>query len=404
MATMDHSVIDLSSSPEPSTSLVRRKIKARPKPRSRISPLPIIELTDSESDDAPTFSPQRKKIQSNAVASTSSHPSETAALQPKIGPSGSFENIPNTPNRTLKTPITRPFPFFEPSDEENEPPEPSSVAIPPIVDTFSPFENVQIEDVQPAEPPPAVEIVDHVPEADPISTYVARVLEIVPDVEPDYLLDLVTQNITTQGDQVVEHVLHGLFENPTYPKVDRKGKRKQADGGTEGDETPLKKTKLDYRNKERLYNGGEHYSDMALVPPCVLTTVVFPDVYLFRSNCKPTFRISLKRTSGCHLQTSTSSMSRRTFSFKIRRDNISSLSSRTEQSDIHTRVEALPSDPVTKAKIVQSLTLNLNRSAHGSWKSSPRMIRLSQRRPTGRSTKIAKTVLSVDAVSPHTPS
>jgi TRIAD3 protein (E3 ubiquitin-protein ligase RNF216) len=281
---MARSVIDLSSSPEPSMSLARRKAKPKPKPRSRTSPFPIIELTDSDSDtdDAPTFSPQRKKIQNNPVAGTSSHPSGIAALQPKIGLSGSFENIPNTANRMLKASIARAFPLLELSDEENKPPESPFVAVLPIVERFSPFETVEMEDVQPANPPAAVvETVDHVPEADPISTYVARVLEIVPDVEPDYLLDLVTQSIPTQGDQAVEHVLHSLFEHPTYPKVDRKGKRKQGDGNTEGDEMPSKKTKLDYRNKERLYNGGVHYADMALVLPYILTGVVFPDMSIY---------------------------------------------------------------------------------------------------------------------------
>jgi TRIAD3 protein (E3 ubiquitin-protein ligase RNF216) len=130
---------------------------------------------------------------------------------------------------------------------------------------------VDMEDVHPAEPPAAVEVVEPEPEADPTSTYVARILEIIPDVDPDHLLDLVTKNVPTHGDQVVEHVLHSLFEDPTYPKVDRKGKgkRRQSDGDAEGDGTPSKRTKIDYGNKERPYKGGVHYADMALVLPYV---------------------------------------------------------------------------------------------------------------------------------------
>ena len=102
------------------------------------------------------------------------------------------------------------------------------------------------------------------PEPDPISTYVARVLEIIPDVEPDHVLGLMTNELPTHGDQVVEHVLHTLFEDQTYPKVDKKGKgkRKHVDGDPE---SPSKKAKIDFEDKERPYKGGADYADMTLV-------------------------------------------------------------------------------------------------------------------------------------------
>jgi len=270
MASLQQTVIDLSSSPEPSTPFMfhaRPKFKSKPKPCTRISPFPVIELTDSDSDDAPIISRQRKKPQSNSVAGPSSNQNRTAALQPKTGPSGSFENIPNTPSRKLKPPTTHSFPLFLPSDEENEPPTSSFVTVSPVVERFSPFEIVGMEDAQPIDPPVSVQVLEPEIEVDTTTTYVSRILEIIPDVEPDHVLDLITKSAPTYGAQVVEHVLHILFEDPTYPKVDKKGKgkRKQVHGDLEGDGTPTKKAKIDYGNKERPYKGGVHYADMALV-------------------------------------------------------------------------------------------------------------------------------------------
>ena len=258
---MRQNVIDLSSSSDPSThrmSHARPKFKSKQKPRI----LPVIELTDDD-DDTPNVPP---KATPNALAGPSFHSDRAAALQPKSGPSGLFENIPNTPTRKLKASIARPFPLFLPSDEENEPPS-SLVPVSPVVERISPFELDDMEDAPAVQLPTATEVVQPRSEADPTSTYVARVLEIIPDVDRHHLLDLIARNVSTHGDQVVEHVLHCLFEDPTYPKFDKKGKgkRMQSDGDAEGYGAPLKKTKLDYKNKERPFKGGVHYTDIALV-------------------------------------------------------------------------------------------------------------------------------------------
>jgi E3 ubiquitin-protein ligase RNF216 len=276
------SIIDLSSSPEPS-SHARTKSKSNQIIRRTCS---VVELTDSDSDTASTKKP--------SVAGPSFLQNKSAALLPKTASSVSFENIP----RKLKPSTSRPFPLFLPSDEENEPPPSSFVSVSPLPERSS-FDLIGMDDIQP------VEIVDPPTEVDPTMTYVARVLEIIPDIDPDHLLDLVTKNIPTRGDQVVEHVLHGLFENPTYPKVDKvgKGKRRQLDG--DGEEIPLKKTKVDYGNKDRPYKGGVHYADIALVllPYDFIYLHYFLQVYIGTStNRLSVYTESISQDDTCKLQ------------------------------------------------------------------------------------------------------
>lgn len=60
---------------------------------------------------------------------------------------------------------------------------------------------------------------DPAPLINPVDKAIALVLEIVPDVQPEHLLKLVTENLEKFGDNVHEAVLHALFEDPAYPKV-----------------------------------------------------------------------------------------------------------------------------------------------------------------------------------------
>ncbi|KAJ3558738.1 hypothetical protein NP233_g11447 [Leucocoprinus birnbaumii] len=80
----------------------------------------------------------------------------------------------------------------------------------------------------PLPPPPLLES----PE-ESMSRYVAQVLEIVPDVEPEHCASLVADH-QHLNEGTVERILHILFEDPNYPRVQKgnggdKGKRK-ADG------------------------------------------------------------------------------------------------------------------------------------------------------------------------------
>lgn len=52
-----------------------------------------------------------------------------------------------------------------------------------------------------------------------IGAYVARVLEIIPDVQPAHLHTLVMQYIETHKGDTVELILHALFENSGYAKI-----------------------------------------------------------------------------------------------------------------------------------------------------------------------------------------
>ncbi|TFY56114.1 hypothetical protein EVJ58_g7836 [Rhodofomes roseus] len=96
-----------------------------------------------------------------------------------------------------------------------------------------------------------------------LDAYVAQVLEIVPDVLPEHVRMLVEQNEPTYEGQVVERILHSLFELPNYPKADPqgKGKRKREDDD-QGREA--KSVKVDYASKNR-QPPGPMYAIQALV-------------------------------------------------------------------------------------------------------------------------------------------
>jgi TRIAD3 protein (E3 ubiquitin-protein ligase RNF216) len=126
---------------------------------------------------------------------------------------------------------------------------------------------------KPAMPPP-------VPVADPTDSYVARVLEIIPDAQPEHVLSLVHKHIQSYGEQTVERILHIFFEDPTYPKVDKKGKRKRVEDEMGHEERGKSKLKVDYGSKDREYKGGPFYTDIALVTAAYLCLNYIP-------NCSP---------------------------------------------------------------------------------------------------------------------
>ena len=147
---------------------------------------------------------------------------------------------------------------------------------------------------------------------DPTSTAVAQILEIIPNVEPAHLLQLIETHLPTfsvfQGNRdpdddggegaaaagereatveeqvqgVVGHVLHHLFENPDYPKADLrangKGKGKRVNDPDDEDDlegkgkgkakdSSSKKPKIDYASIHRPFPGGPNYFELALVCP-----------------------------------------------------------------------------------------------------------------------------------------
>jgi hypothetical protein len=100
-------------------------------------------------------------------------------------------------------------------------------------------------------------------EVDPVAYFVARILDIIPDVERDHVKKLITDTIETYGSGTVERVLLILFDDPKYPKVrkESKGKeglditstRERADGG------------FHYGDHNRPFTGGPSYNMLALV-------------------------------------------------------------------------------------------------------------------------------------------
>ncbi|KAJ6623544.1 hypothetical protein B0H10DRAFT_1786528 [Mycena sp. CBHHK59/15] len=200
-----------------------------------------IVLTDSEDEEYVRRPHFRDRAPPAGDVGPSRKKQPTPLLQHKNdASSGSLGNIP-TPKRRPKS---KSLPLFLPSDEENEPPDLDDLeklggdAI--VVDNFP-------------SPPP-----------DPIPGYVAQVLEIIPDVDPDHAFSLVQQNFPEFQERVLETVLHALFEDPIYPKADKKGKRKHVEENEQGDARGKPKTKVDYGSHEREYNGGVHYPDLCI--------------------------------------------------------------------------------------------------------------------------------------------
>jgi E3 ubiquitin-protein ligase RNF216 len=109
----------------------------------------------------------------------------------------------------------------------------------------------------------------NVPAMHSVDAYVAQVLEIVPDVEPLHVTSLVQRF----RENVLEQVLHLLFENPDYPKTKNKGKgkrkRTEEDEGLQAGPPPSKTVKIDYASKNRHRLGGTFYDELSIVsqPP-----------------------------------------------------------------------------------------------------------------------------------------
>jgi TRIAD3 protein (E3 ubiquitin-protein ligase RNF216) len=154
------------------------------------------------------------------------------------------------------------MPLFLASDED-EPPyhEPFPFALP-----FAPLPIPVVQDIpeKASSPEPIPKPVTPPPDIDPMDAYVARVLEIIPDVQPAHVHTLLMQRVDIHKDGAVELVLHDLFEDSSYPKIDKKGKRKREEVDNEGDERGLAKTKIDYGDKDRVHSSGPFYVDIAL--------------------------------------------------------------------------------------------------------------------------------------------
>ncbi|KAF9030307.1 hypothetical protein BDZ89DRAFT_1064727 [Hymenopellis radicata] len=108
-------------------------------------------------------------------------------------------------------------------------------------------------------------------EPDPL----AQVLEIVPDVDPAFVEELIAKNLPTYGDKVVETVLHTLLEDRSYPKSVKKRKSQLAAvGGSAPKKAKVDHGQIDYASTNRKFTGGVFYNDLAVDQ----LTVDFPDI------------------------------------------------------------------------------------------------------------------------------
>ncbi|KAF8122135.1 hypothetical protein EV363DRAFT_857645, partial [Boletus edulis] len=265
-------VIDVSSSPEPSGSPMTRRTRSasrQPGPskkRPRLARLArdpsvaeIIELTDSD-DELPVHgSPKMHHSQpgpSRSTPTTSSNaeltfgkpnsgllvdgpqPSQHAARQEQQG-DGEPLFLPESDNEQH---MIRPPPAHAARDAPDAAPAHPQLPLP------------EPAQVAPQAPVPV----------DPIDEYFVRVLEIIPDVQPAHALALIEEFTQTQPGNVVEFVLHALFEHPSYPKVDKNGKHKRDASDDDTNIRSPQKPKVDYTSKERVYNGGSHYFECSL--------------------------------------------------------------------------------------------------------------------------------------------
>ncbi|KAF9234720.1 hypothetical protein BU15DRAFT_52263 [Melanogaster broomeanus] len=276
-------IIDISSSPEPSAPMADRtrsasrqpgpsKTRARPTASKHKSIAEVIELTDSE-DDPNLRVVLRKKNQPQRRRDHEEHPASSSQAPNAASSFGNARSdLAGDPARIMAPGSSsrreeRIVPLFFPSSDDER-----GVHRPPPADVFDAALVAQLRVVPDAVPPlpppdPPAPVAPAPPPVDPIGECVARVIEVVPDVQPAHVLGLVEQFSATQPGNVVEFVLHALFEDPSYPKVDKKGKRKRDDTEApieEGSARGVPKPKVDYASKERKYDCGPHYFELSL--------------------------------------------------------------------------------------------------------------------------------------------
>lgn len=340
-------IIEIESSPEhtprPATHKSREKGKGKATPYRFAPASSVIELTDSESEAdepegkgstscrvGPSYSnlhagpgpssPKRTpNLKSYPVKLTGSLDNiSTPTQQNGVLASGSGSGTEASPKQKLNGHSHNPPPpLFLSGDEEHGSPAPDTahigfaepnVANTPAIEREPTIPTIPIAETQPHGPDPIP-----IENIDPASTAVAQILEIIPNVEPAHLLQLIETHLPTfavfhrnrdpdddggegaavaagerevtaeeQVQGVVGHVLHLLFENPDYPKADLRagGKGKGKRMGDPDDEDNLegkgkgkakdsssKKPKIDYASFERPFPGGSNYFDLALVCP-----------------------------------------------------------------------------------------------------------------------------------------
>ncbi|KAL4072366.1 hypothetical protein V8B97DRAFT_1958637 [Scleroderma yunnanense] len=211
-------VIDLSSSPEPIHQAKKRQRRVHAE---------VVEIMSDEDEGVPLAMYKQNRTTAGHAAVQAHAAMGQLGEEPQMGDAAQAHDPP---------------PLFYPVNDSDDPPLPLVHSRPAT-----------------PQPEPLSEPVD------PRDAYIARVIEIVPDVQPAHVLGLVEQFIQSHPEHVVELVLHALFEDPSYPKIDRKGKRKR--DADEDDKEPPRaspKPKIDYLSPDRMFDGGPYYFDLSM--------------------------------------------------------------------------------------------------------------------------------------------
>jgi hypothetical protein len=116
-----------------------------------------------------------------------------------------------------------------------------------------------------------------------IDEALAKILEVVPDVLPQYALELYHQHTQQHQSQVHVQILHLIFENPDYPKVVplihvfvsspntpcykqmEPQSKKRPLSPSAPDKGKAKEVKIDYGSSERVVLGGPDYYPLTWV-------------------------------------------------------------------------------------------------------------------------------------------
>lgn len=173
-----------------------------------------------------------------------------------------------------------------------------------------------------AKPGPLPELV---PVVDPPTQALSHILEVVPNVDPEFLYPLIATHLPNFGNDpthTAEYIVGVVFEmGDQVPKVkgNVKGKRKnesvedgagieQADGD---DEKKMKKVKVDWASIDRPFRGTGKYLDLALVLYFLINKRACIDA-LIRSTCKLPFHTFQNHICAANSRFITAIMHRRT--------------------------------------------------------------------------------------------
>ena len=113
----------------------------------------------------------------------------------------------------------------------------------------------------------SMEDIEMTDETDLLDACLAQILEVIPDVDPAHVLTLLEAQCAESKDSKVQAVFEILFNDPSYPKSERKlMKQKEITVEKAAEEEGSADTLTeDYANINRDFRGNNHYIDRSLV-------------------------------------------------------------------------------------------------------------------------------------------